>query len=135
MVERRFTERERIEKPRKEREEKLHERYARLEERRIEFCNTVDKIVPELKKEIKEKNTISMTMEELSEKIGLSPLSRLSEIGLYWRTKDCLFDKGIFVSTKRDHELTLLMRSRTPKDKLPISLEQHRERVKKILGR
>lgn len=92
--------------------------YARIYKRRLEFCNIIGKIVPELKKEIKDKNTISMTTEELVKKLGLPFESRHDEL-IYWRTRDCIFDKGIVVNSKRDHELTLLMRNRTSKDKLP----------------
>lgn len=59
-----------------------------------------------------------MTTEELAKKMELSGRSELS---IYWNTRNCLFDKGIIVNSKRDHELTLLMRARTRKDKLPAS--------------
>lgn len=84
------------------------------------FCNAIEKIVPELQREIKEKDTITMSAKDLAEKIGMP---RKNDTSIYWGAKYCLFNKGIIVtSTKKDHDRALLLRSRTPDDKLPIYL-------------
>ena len=82
-----------------------------------EFCNAIGKIVPELQKEIKEKNMITTTIEDLAKQMGPGYGSRDST-RFYWATKLCLWDIGIYVEPKiKDHGTTLLMRYRTREDK------------------
>ena len=88
-------------------------------QQREEFCNTIGKIVPELQKEIKEKNTITIPIKDLAKKMGPKYESR-NPTSFYWAAKLCLWDKGIHIEPKRkDHEKALLIRTRTPEDKMP----------------
>lgn len=97
-----------------------------------EFCNDLKKIVPKLKKEIEEKNTISMSPKDLIGKMG--PIYRLkyrsrSTTGIYWNSKYCLWNEGIQVDIrKKDHEKELQMRTRIPEDVLPQTLKMYYER-------
>lgn len=82
-----------------------------------EFCLAIEKVVPRLKKEIEEKNTISIPARDLAKEMGPKFQVKHPTI-FYWGTKVCLWDNGIHVEPKRkDHEPTLLMRARTPEDK------------------
>ena len=82
-----------------------------------EFCNEIEKVVPRLKKEIEEKNTISIPAKDLAKDMG-QKFQEKHPIIFYWGMKVCLWDNGIHVEAKtKDHEPTFLIRSRTPKDK------------------
>ena len=104
----------------------------RIKKKREEFCSDLKKVVPKLKKEIEEKNTISMGPKDLIGKMGL--IRRLkyrsrSTTGIYWDSKYCLWNEGIYVEIrKKDHEKELQMRTRTSKDVLPETLKMYYER-------
>lgn len=104
----------------------------RIKKRREGFCGDLKKIVPKLKKEIEEKNTISMSPKDLIGKMEL--MHRLkyrsrSTTGIYWDSKYCLWNEGIYVEIrKKDHEKELQMRTRTPGDVLPETLKMYYER-------
>ena len=99
----------------------------RIKKKREEFCSDLKKVVPKLKKEIEEKNTISMGPKDLIGKMGL--IYRLKyrskhPTSIYWNSKYCLWKEGIYVAIrKKDHEKELQMRARTPKDVLPQTLK------------
>lgn len=98
------------------------------EQKLLESCNAIEKIVPELKIKIKEKDAITMSTKDLMEKIGPAFEPR----DIYWKARYCLFNNDIIItSTKKDHEPAVLMRSRTPDDKLPHSLNRYIELLKK----
>lgn len=105
---------------------------GRITKNREEFCSDLKKIVPKLKKEIEEKNTISMSPKDLIGKMGL--INRLKyrskhTTSIYWNSKYCLWNEGIYVNIrKKDHEKELQMRTRTPKDVLPETLKMYYER-------
>lgn len=93
------------------------------EMRRAKFCNELKKIVPKLKKEIEEKNTISMTPEKLRDMMELQYRSK-HPMTIYWDTKYCLWNEGIIVESKKtDHKSIIEMRTRTPEDELPKELK------------
>lgn len=105
---------------------------GRITKNRKEFCSDLKKIVPKLKKEIEEKNTISMSPKDLIGKMGL--INRLKyrskhTTSIYWNLKYCLWNEGIYVGIrKKDHEKELQMRTRTSKDVLPTTLKMYYER-------
>lgn len=44
---------------------------------------------------------------------------------IYWGARYCLFGKGIIANTtKKDHEPTIVIRPKTPGDKLPPTLKR-----------
>ena len=95
------------------------------EKRRLQYCNAIEKIAPQLQKDIKEKNTITMSKKDLAKKMGPEFETKYD---IYWGAKYCLFEKGIIVTaTKRDHEPAIIMRSRTPDDMLPPTLKRYME--------
>lgn len=104
---------------------------GRITKNREEFCNDLKKIVPKLKKEIEDKNTISMSPKDLIGKMGL--INRLKyrskhTTSIYWNSKYCLWKDGIYVEIrKKDHEKELQMRTITPKDVLPETLKMYYE--------
>ncbi len=84
-----------------------------------EFCRTIGRFVPELHKEIKEKNIITIPIKDLAKKMGPKYESK-NPTSFYWATKLCLWDSNIYVEPRRkDHEKALLIRARTPEDKMP----------------
>lgn len=88
-----------------------------MKKKYAEFCLAIEKVVPRLKKEIEEKNTISIPARDIAKEMG-PKFQAKHPISFYWGTKVCLWDYGIHVVPKtKDHEPTLLMRSRTPEDK------------------
>ncbi len=89
-----------------------------MEKERAEFYQAINRIVPKLKKEIEEKNTILISVKELAK--GMGPKFEIKHpTTFYWGAKLCLWDNYIYVDPKRkDHEPALLMRMRTPDDKL-----------------
>lgn len=104
----------------------------RVKKRREGFCGDLKKIVPKLKKEIEEKNIISMSPKDLIGKMGLIHKLKYrsrSTTGIYWDSKYCLWNEGIYVNIKKkDHEKELQMRTRTPDDVLPETLKMYYER-------
>lgn len=108
----------------KEREIKFGPEIDKFEKKHREYCNAIDKIAPNLQNEINEKNTILMTMEDLAKKMG----RKFKTKSIYFGAKYCLFDKGIVInSIKKDHEHVVIMRSRTPDDKLPNAVKKYLE--------
>ena len=90
---------------------------GQLKKQFAEFCNAIEKVVPKLKKEIEEKNTISIPARDLAKEMG-PKFQAKHPISFYMGTKICLWDSGIYVGAKtKDDEPTLLMRARTPEDK------------------
>ena len=89
-----------------------------VEKHKEEFCLAIEKVVPKLKKEIEKKNTILMPVKDLEKEMG-PKFETSNPTRFYWAAKFCLWDNGINVEPKKkNNEPSLLMRSRTPDDKL-----------------
>ncbi len=89
-----------------------------VKKQRAEFCQAIEKVVSKLEKEIDKKNTILMSAKDLAKEMG-PKFEAKQPTSFYWGAKLCLWDNGIHIEPKKkDHELTLLMRYRTPDDKL-----------------
>ena len=90
--------------------EQLSERKKKL----IEYCNAIEKIAPGLQKELREKNTITMSKKDLAKKMGPAFEKKYD---IYWGARYCLFNNGIIANAmKKDHEPTIVMRPKTPDD-------------------
>jgi hypothetical protein len=77
-----------------------------VERKKAEFSKGIAKVVPELKKRLEKKGTIS--------KFEIMPPQNF-----YYAAKLYLWDNGIYIETKtKDKEPALLMRNRNPDDKL-----------------
>ncbi len=101
--------------------------FERIRKKREKFFRDLKKIVPKLKKEIEEKNTISMSPKDLIGKMGL--IYRLkyrsrSTTEIYWDSKYCLWKEGIYVDIRKKE---LQMRTRAPNDVLPETLKRYYE--------
>lgn len=89
-----------------------------MEKEKAEFYQAIDKIVPKLKKEIEEKNTILVKVKDLAKDMA-SKFEAKHPTSFYWGAKLCLWSNGIFVDPKRkDNEPAMLMRFRSPDDKM-----------------
>lgn len=89
-----------------------------VERKKAEFCQSIEKIVPKLKKELEEKDTILISIKNLAKDMGPKFEIMLPK-NFYLAAKLCLWDNGIYVEPSiKDHERALLMRNRTPEDKL-----------------
>jgi len=80
------------------------------------FCQAMEKVIPKLKAEIEKNNTILIPVKDLAK--DMEPKFEIKDItSFYFRTKRCLRANDIHVEPKtKDHEHTLLMRTRTPDD-------------------
>lgn len=85
-------------------------------EKQKSFCQAMEKVAHKLKKEIEKKNTICIPVKDLAK--DMEPKFEIKDITqFYFRTRQCLWDNGIHIEPKtKDHEHTLLMRTRTPDD-------------------
>lgn len=92
---------------------------SKREKQRLEYCNAIDKIATSLQREIKEKNTITMSTKDLAKKMGMSGRPDTS---IFWGAKYCLFEKGIIVTSSKKTDL--ILRPRTPDDKLSPTLKR-----------
>lgn len=88
---------------------------------RHKYCKTIEKIVPELKRELKGKETITMVRKDFAKKVGPTYGS--------WSARYCLFDKGIIIhDVEKVDEPVCIIRARTPEDFLPHTVKEYIER-------
>lgn len=88
--------------------------------RRLKYCKAIEKIVPELKKELKEKETITMARKDFAKKVGPTYGS--------WSARYCLFGEGIIINdVEKIDEPVCIIRARTPEDFLPLTLKKYVE--------
>lgn len=89
-----------------------------VERKKAEFCQSIEKIVPKLNKELEEKDTILISIKDLAKDMG-SKFEIMLPKNFYLAAKLYLWDNDIYVEPNiKDHERALLMRNRTPDDKL-----------------
>lgn len=89
-----------------------------VERKKAEFCQSIEKIVPKLKKELEDKDTILISIKNLAKDMG-PKFEIMLHKNFYLAAKLYLWDNGIYVEpSTKDHEHALLMRNRTPEDKL-----------------
>ncbi len=81
-----------------------------IEKEETEFCDTLGKIIPRLKKEIEEIGTIIMPIEELKREMGIK-YEHMHIRRFYYGAKLCLFDNDIYIEPKmKGTEPSLTMR-------------------------
>lgn len=89
-----------------------------IEKVRADFCDTLEKIIPRLKKEIEETGTIIVSVNELKSEMGRK-YENMHITRFYYGAKLCLFDNGIYIEPKKkDDEPALAMRFLKEDDKL-----------------
>lgn len=89
--------------------------------KRLKYCKEVDKIVPELKRDLKGKETITMSRKDFVKKVGPTYGSLNSRY--------CLFDKDIiFTDVETVDNPICIIRARTPEDFLPHTVKEYVER-------
>ncbi len=96
--------------------------YESARKRLSETCSAIDKILPKIKEEIKEKNTVDMCEKWLAKQMGSTIEKEARERTIYLETSYCLFNKGIYTTAKKYGIIS--MRTRTPDDKLPWTLRR-----------
>ena len=65
-----------------------------VERKKAEFCQSIEKIVPKLKKELEEKDTILISIKDLAKDMG-SKFEIMLPKNFYLATKLYLWDNGI----------------------------------------
>jgi hypothetical protein len=87
-----------------------------IEKLKAEFAKEMEKIIPKLKKELEEKETILIPVKDLKKEMGKFGI--MNDTRFFYAAKLCLWDNGIYIEgKKKEGESALLMRNRNPDDK------------------
>lgn len=94
-------------------------------ERYTKYKVAIAKTLPWLKEQIEEKGTIRARTTDIAREMGQGFAGK-DPTSIYWALKYTLFHEGIFVLNGKttEDEPVLVMRTRTPDDELPSSLEK-----------